>query len=167
VALDGNDGSGKTTLAKRIASELKGEYLRPFSGSEGEQMLQSAERGDFDLALRIAHRLVEETLKKSQKSQLLIFDRLWMTVFTLVPEKYWNDWQPLQPTILCWADIDTTMSRLKERNEKVMHGKEYHLSYMEKYQTIAKRYSCPILHTDQMTLGECVTILKEWIASMY
>src|SRR5215213_1838482 len=116
VALDGNDGTGKSTLARAIANELGGTYVRPFSGRAGKEMLQIAEDGNFSVASSLARKLVDNAVAKNDGC-LLVFDRLWMTAFTILPESYWSDWEPLEPTILCWADIETTMNRLHDRKE--------------------------------------------------
>lgn len=162
-ALDGHDGAGKTTLAKSIAQDLGGVYVSPFSGTAGEIMLWSAENGDFEFASRLGRKLFEHALEV-RDAPVLIFDRLWMTVFTLVPEAYWRDWEPLTPTMLCWADINTTLSRLGERKEK-SHDAGYHLKYMQKYQTLAQRFSCPVLRTDELSIEACVEQTREWIMS--
>lgn len=160
LALDGHDGSGKTTLAKYMAEKLGGTYTRPFSGTAGELMLWSAERGDFDFASRLGRKLIERELEVND-ANILIFDRAWMTVFTLIPEVYWAEWEPLSPTMLCWADIDTTLSRLGERNE-ISQDVSYHLMYMQKYQSLAHRFSCPVLHTDRLSVDACIKSLIEW-----
>ena len=47
VALDGHDGSGKTTLAYALAERLGGTMVRPFAGETGAQLLHAGERQDI------------------------------------------------------------------------------------------------------------------------
>jgi deoxyadenosine/deoxycytidine kinase len=160
LVLDGHDGTGKTTLAKHIAEELGGIYLCPFSGTAGEIMIWSAKSGESDFVSKLSCKLVEHAIEAND-APILIFDRLWMTVFTLIPEAYWREWMPLPPTMLCWADTDTILSRLRERKEK-SHDASYHLMYMQKYKMLAQQFSCPILRTDQLSIEACVERLRDW-----
>jgi hypothetical protein len=160
LVLDGHDGAGKTTLAARLAEEVGGVHVRPFGGSLGEQMLGSAERGDFRAAALLARRGIERVLE-SQPARTLVFDRHWMTLFTLLPESFWSDWLPPPPTTLCWSALDTTRLRLRLRGE-AEGSSETHEHYLRRYRDLADRFGCPLLRTDQLSPEESLEHLLAW-----
>jgi len=160
IVLDGHDAAGKTTLAARLAGELGGLHVRPFAGTAGQLMLWSARQGNFAFTSGLARQAVEYTLATNQ-APILVFDRHWMTVFSLLPESYWPAWEPLPPTILCWASLETTLSRLANRADTEMQLEE-HLHYLSLYRDIGQRFGCHLLRTDQLTAAESTKTLIEW-----
>jgi deoxyadenosine/deoxycytidine kinase len=160
IVLDGHDAAGKTTLAARLAEELGGLHVRPFAGTVGQLMLWSAGQGEFAFTSNLARQAIDYTLAVNQ-APLLIFDRHWLTLFSLLPESYWSAWESLPPTVLCWASLETTLSRLAARAE-VEIPLEEHLHYLSLYRNIAERFGCHILRTDQLTTAEATKTLVEW-----
>lgn len=160
LVLDGHDGAGKSTLSRRLATELGGVWVRPFSGSGGESMLAAAESGDEASAAEMATAAVEGAMAAKGGSPL-IFDRHWMTVFTLVGEEHYGAWMPLPPTVLCWIDLESTLGRLAERREAPQTS-SYHERYLRLYRSLAKRFACPILRTDRLSVEESLDRLVLW-----
>lgn len=160
IVLDGHDGAGKTTLAGLLAETLEGAHLRPFGGKVGSQMLYLAAKGDFTSLSGLARCAVDRMLACTKKS-VIIFDRHWMTIFTLIPEKLWIDWLPLPPTTLCWAPLDTTIERLSHRREQTC-GREHHRRYLHLYEELGRRYDCNLLRTDLNSIEDSVRLLTDW-----
>lgn len=160
LVLDGHDASGKTTLAARLAAELGARHLRPFAGAVGRQFTSAANQGNFDAAAAIAHRAVEDSLAAAT-SNVVIFDRHWMTVFSMLPEAYWHDWKPLPPTILCWADLATTLDRLQGRTQSEADDFD-HPHYLTVYWQLARRFDCEILRTDKLGVEESLATALAW-----
>jgi adenylate kinase family enzyme len=158
--LDGHDGSGKTTLAARLAQYLGGVHVRPFSGNVGELFLWSIERGDFSFAGELARHAVEHALAKHD-APVLIFDRHWMTVFSVLPEAYWNAWEPLPPTTLCWASLETTLSRLAVRSDDEDRAYD-HQHFLSVYRQLGQRFGSHVLDTSDLTPDESFEILLSW-----
>lgn len=158
--LDGHDAAGKTTLAARLAAELGGVHIRPFAGTVGQLMLWSARRQDFAFTSALARQAVEYALAENEQP-VLIFDRHWMTVFSLLPESYWPAWEPLPPTVLCWISLETTVSRLAARNDVEMSLEE-HIHYLSVYQKLGEQFGCRLLQTDQLMVEEATNALVEW-----
>ena len=160
--LDGHDGAGKTTLAAMLAESLGGVHVRPFAGDTGRLLISYVNQGNVTLAADLARQAVEETLSKSE-APVLVFDRHWMTAFSVLPETYWNEWQPLPPTTLCWADLQTTLQRVNSRSHD--EGESYdHRHFLSVYWELAKRFECNILRTDQLSLDESFASLYSWAA---
>jgi thymidylate kinase len=166
LALDGHDGSGKTTLAKLLAEEIGGIYVRPFAGNQGLKLLQYAEQKEYETLPAFGHQLIQKQLEAHQ-NQVLVFDRHWMTVFSLLPEAYWSGsaWHPLPHTTLCFSGMECTLERLKERSEE-KYGEAYHAHYLEMYLKLGKRFNANILMTDQDDIGKCLVKLVEWYKSL-
>ena len=86
-----------------------------------------------------------------------------MTAFSVLPEIHWNDWQPLPPTALCWADLETTLARLECRREQ--DGQEYdHKHFLSTYWELGRTFDCHVLRTDKLTLEESLKDLRSWAA---
>lgn len=160
LVIDGHDCSGKTTLATALARELKVPYLKPFNGQLGDDMVRAAELRDFDAAAALASRQLSECLERA-RSRVCVIDRHWMTVFTLLPENYWDAWRPLPPTVLCAADLKTTMRRLAARSEEVPLG-AWHAGYQARYSSLADRFNVPVIDTGCGDERGSLRFLMEW-----
>jgi hypothetical protein len=135
--------------------------VRPFAGPAGRDLLTAAEHGAFEEGAQLAQRLVNQALA-AEKSPLLVCDRHWMTVFTLLPEPYWEAWLPLPPTTLCWANLDTTLARLAQRRDDDPESEAYHRHYLDRYWELGQRFSSHLLRTDLFCEEACVTQLVAW-----
>src|SRR5258708_5885980 len=141
LAVDGHDGAGKTTLAIKLAERLRADYVRPFGGAAGARLVEMAAR-DPEGSVQFAKGLVSEATDTA-RGDVLVFDRHWMTVSTLIPEALWDVWRPVPPTVLCWADLCSTLARLSERKEKEATIGE-HSRYLRLYWDLANRFHCRI-----------------------
>ena len=166
IALDGHDGSGKTTLAKLLADETGGRYLRPFGGEAGVELLNYAEKKEYNKLSLFGITQINKVIS-GYSNELLICDRHWLTVFSLLPEEYWDDsaWLPLPPTVLCFAGLDTTLARLGERKEEE-YDLDYHSYYLEVYLKLGKKFNTELLRTDQYNTGESLSQLIHWYNSI-
>jgi thymidylate kinase len=160
LVLDGHDGAGKTTLAARLAEAVGGVHIRPFAGPAGNRMLQAAERGDIVSAEALARTMVDRALANCD-ARVVVCDRHWMTLFTLLPQDRWSLWQPVPPTVLCWADLKTTLARLAERSDEDQPT-AYHRRYLRRYCRLGEAFGCYVLRTDQDTVDGCVQRLVAW-----
>ncbi|MBK6699592.1 MAG: hypothetical protein IPG55_06760 [Saprospiraceae bacterium] len=156
IAFDGHDGSGKTTLSKMFAEKTDTIYVRPFSGDMGTRLLELAEKKDFDSVSKFGADIINNIYAR-YKNEILVFDRHWMTVFSLLPEKYWYNevWLPLPKTILCYVDLRTTLSRLKNRMEEEF-DRDYHNNYLAIYMKLGSYFKVDVLRTDQFGISECL-----------
>lgn len=158
LVLDGHDGAGKTVLAQLLAEHTGGRYVKPFNGSLGDTIAWLYERERFDLTNQIAHVAIEKVYSEHANEPLLIFDRHWLSMFTVLPEAYYSSWLPLPPTILCWTDVATTCSRLIERGEPVGDVSQ-HAYYCRRYHELAEQLAIPVLDTTRRSVAESL----EWL----
>lgn len=163
IALDGHDGSGKTTLANALAARLGGKCLRPFAGDTGAQLLRAGERQDTDELLRIGGAALDACLDTAGDAPLVL-DRAWMTVASFVPgcEKFFRCWRHWIPTTLCWADLATTLVRLGARPDESDERLGWHEHYLSVYRLLAERSASAILRTDRLDPRRCVEKLHAW-----
>lgn len=159
--LDGHDGTGKTTLAKRLANELNFDYARPFSGNIGEFLLWLAEVEDYAFLIEYGKRVIVRTIANCT-GQGVVFDRHWMTVLSLIPEEKWDIWGQIPPTTLCWVDLPTTKKRLGMRSE-ISEEDSVHSHYIKIYQRLASHFGCQVLDTSQITEQAALDELLYWV----
>ena len=117
IVLDGHDGAGKTTLARLAAATLGGTYVKPFDSTLGDMIAWLCEEQGFELADELSRASIRKIMEEHTESPLLIFDRHWLSMFTLFPVKLRASWFTLPTTILCWTDLETTKARLSTRGE--------------------------------------------------
>ena len=164
IVIDGHDGAGKTTLASGLAKMLGVIHIRPYAGSVGQQFIQAIELRDFGRANKLALQAVAYALAKDDAS-IVVCDRHWMTAFSVLPEIYWSDWQPLPPTALCWADLETTLARLECRREQ--DGPQYdHKHFLATYWKLGQTFEAHVLRTDKLTVEESLEDLRSWAADL-
>ncbi|MHA7271053.1 hypothetical protein [Arthrobacter sp. HLT1-20] len=147
VGIDGHDGTGKTTLAKNVAERLGMSYLRPFGGSRGQELTRASESGDTAEVLRIGASALEHALQSADGTGAILLDRSWMTVASLVDDDEFREhWTLWIPTILCWADLPTTLSRLAQRDEPE-ESLAAHRHYIARYKALAEANGCTVVDT--------------------
>ena len=165
-ALDGHDAAGKTTLASAVADRIGGHYGRPFHGVLGSALLRAGESGDVNELIAIGSRAINALVEEDSQAEPLVLDRGWMTVASLVkPQdlpKFFETWKRWIPTALCWADLGTTLERLKGRTEPE-ESESIHRHYLATYWALAEHSKCPVVRTDLYSEEECIEYLVRWI----
>jgi thymidylate kinase len=155
LAIEGHDGSGKTSVAQRMAARIGAKYVKPYDGLLGDHIAWCWKNRRFDLAHAISRSAVERQIALNAGEKLLVFDRHWLTMFTVLPEVLWQEWS-LVPTILCWTSVESTRSRLLARGEVDEAMLDVHEYYCKLYRTIAEKYSIPVIDTTLNTVEESV-----------
>ena len=117
IAVDGHDGSGKTTISKLLAETIKGKYVKPFSGDVGDLIVWLYMNKNYELLEDLAFNAIQYTIYKNVNEPILVFDRHWLSIASLLPSEKITR-QFIKPiTFLCWANINTTLERLFIRSD--------------------------------------------------
>ncbi len=159
IVLDGYDGSGKTTLAKMLIQKLGGRYIKSFNDSLGHLIWSLFADQEFDLADLVSRTACRKELESNQDASCLVFDRHWLTMFTLLPETFYPNWDPLPRTFLCRADVETTLSRLHARGEKIETPMAVHLDQQMRFRTLAEKFGVPEIDTSVQTPEDSLTAI--------
>jgi hypothetical protein len=164
IALDGHDGAGKTTLATELAKHLHGISIRPFAGSAGSKLIEAGKSRNIKKLIRIGSDSITEAILATPKNTPIVLDRGWMTVASLAPdlEFFFSNWHIWVPTVLCWTNLETTLSRLSLRHNEASYSIPWHRHYLNVYKKLAKRSNSFILRTDQMDQQTCINQLEAW-----
>jgi len=164
IAFDGHDGAGKTTLAAAVAAQIGGTKVSPFGGTLGDFIAWNYRSRRYGMANDVALAAIRKALAEHDKAGALIFDRHWLSMFTVLPPRYRSSWRDRPFTILIWADPAATERRLIERGEAVDRpGNEY---YCRVYRELAERYRVPMVDTTLGTLEENIARCRELIESL-
>ena len=156
IALDGHDGSGKSSVAAALAARGYGSVVKPFSAGLGDYIAHlwgNRHFAEADRAARFAVRAV------SRVPGRLIFDRHWLTMATVLPERYMKAWERPK-TVVCWADLPTTIERLRQRGEEI-GDLDYHRFYLDEYRRIADRAGVAVVETTSLSVAEAATAIAE------
>jgi hypothetical protein len=152
VGIDGHDGSGKTTIALEVARRLGATYARPFGGDVGARLMAAVGAGPSEVI-----RVGDDALRAAAdvpEGSAVILDRSWLTVASLTPdEDFTAAWTLWLPTVLCWADLPTTLARLAVRDEAA-ESERSHRYYIARYRDLAASRGVPVVDTSGASVAE-------------
>lgn len=161
VGIDGHDGAGKTTLSKLVASKLGGRYVRPFAGQAGIDLMAAYKEQNFARVLQVGDSALRAAMDAADETNLVVLDRSWMTVSSLVPRQLFaKEWANWIPSVLCWCDLQTTISRLNERADDPTEMEAYHANFLGVYLDCIEVHPSPVLRTDQDTVENTLVALQ-------
>lgn len=161
LVLDGHDGVGKTTVAAALAERVGGTVLKPFANELGDHIAWLWRHGNYQEANDLCLRSVERVLTTTKAPRPWIFDRHWVTMFTVLPRSFHDQWKPLPTTVVLTADTGVMMDRLVERGEDPLE-RELHEKYRLLYNELGREQGALIIDTSGTVIDEVVaTILAE------
>ncbi|XYD08028.1 glycosyltransferase [Methylobacterium sp. NMS12] len=152
LAVDGLDGSGKSSIARHVAEALGATVLNPFSGQVGAILVHLARTGQHALADDVAHAAVAAAIANAPPGPV-VFDRHWFTASQLLSPAYRPGWDPRPFTVMCWADRPTTIARMVARgvpdpSERMTEAR------IAGYRTLAEELRVPLLDTSRIAPEE-------------
>ncbi|ACB22265.1 glycosyltransferase [Methylobacterium radiotolerans] len=152
LAVDGLDGSGKSSIARRVAEALGATVLNPFSGQVGAILVHLARTGQHALADDVAHAAVAAAIANAPPGPV-VFDRHWFTASQLLSPAYRPGWEPRPFTVMCWADRPTTIARMVARG---VPNPSEHMTEdrIAGYRTLAEELRLPLLDTSRIAPEE-------------
>lgn len=155
LAIEGPDGSGKTSIAQGLAERLGGKYVKPFEGTVGLLIRWLHERHDYSLANQIALASVARIVDEHANVPWLIFDRHWVSVLAFTSPEFHPTWMPAPPTIVCLADRNIISQRLTNRGAT---AEELTASagIVERFHKLVEDFGLTVLDTSQLTAEAAV-----------
>lgn len=154
IAIEGLDGSGKTTVANalQVAYESEGisaEVISPYTLANQEvgsdlYPLWKSERGAL-MAVSVLKNVIENSTEQARDrgSEVLIFDRHWMTAFTEIAcrprviSAWGNNFVPT-----AYLRVDPNVAQLRAKNDKSAPWMSRHNfnNYANRYTSICRDY---------------------------
>ncbi|SEN21179.1 Glycosyl transferases group 1 [Methylobacterium sp. UNC300MFChir4.1] len=152
LAVDGLDGSGKSSIARHVAEALGATVLNPFSGPVGAILVHLARTGQHALADDLAHAAVAAAIANAPPGPV-VFDRHWFTASQLLSPAFRPGWEPRPFTVMCWADRPTTIARMVARG--VPNPSEHMTeARIAGYRALAEELRVPLLDTSRIAPEE-------------
>jgi thymidylate kinase len=163
IVFDGHDGAGKSTFAKLVAQALGGVYVKPFDDSLGDHMSWLWKQGRLAETNALALSAIERAVDLNPEGPR-VFDRHWATLFSILPEEFWQPWNPLPITVICHADAATTYRRLQDRGEDP-RDLELHERYQRIYSELGARFDALVIDTTSRPIESCVRAALDFYAN--
>lgn len=155
VVIDGVDGSGKTSIAAKLALRLDGRYVKAFEGETGLHIRLLNESGEKTAAEKLARHAVQETVSHNADARLLVFDRHWLSILAYISETFAANWQPYPPTVLVRADGARLLQRLRARGTPRAELDRVG-QYAARLDMLAARFRVPCLDTTDLNVEDAV-----------
>ena len=143
--VEGYDGSGKTSISKKISELLNARYVHFFTEYGVKYSIEPLSVTDDELV-----KMTKQALDKALASdENIILDRGLITPISALPEERWEEFREYFekiPVVLCYATLEDTINRLKQRDEdeSIWYDNEYWIDINLK---IAKKFNIPIVNT--------------------
>lgn len=153
IAIDGHDGTGKTSMTRALAAAFGGLAVRPFSDSLGDHIAWLLKNGDFSAGSRLAQSAVLRMQSLHPDSSILWMDRHWASIYVDLPSEFWGSWQPLPTTIFLDAPAATMIARCSSRGETPGPTEEFE-SYRTKFHELARKFDVPTFDTENVSVEQ-------------
>jgi len=143
--IEGYDGSGKSSIAKKIASIIGAKYVHFFTEYGVNYSIEPLSISDNEL-VEMTKKALDKALNDEQD---IVLDRGLITPISALPEERWDEFREYFekiPVVLCYANLEDTIYRLKirEQDESNWYDNEYWINLNLK---IAKKFNIPIVNT--------------------
>jgi len=118
IVIDGYNYSGKSELVSDIQINISDALVfQTFDSNIGEFFMWLYNNKRYRLANDVLLNTVfmKDICNKNvygEDDNLIIYDTHWLTMFSILPEKYWSTWFPLPKTIICWASGNKTIENM-------------------------------------------------------
>jgi len=158
LVIDGHDGSGKSTVAGLLARRLGWVVARPFTGAVSQAFYRCLAQDEPQQLHGIARAAVARL--EALHAPGVVFDRHWVTMLSVLPQRCWPGWLPSPPTLLCWADPLTTLARVSARGETTRNTLELHQCSCALFRELAQHHELPVLNTTQLAPDRALATLR-------
>lgn len=115
VMLEGHDGAGKTTIAKGVSRKMGYTYYHFYDNFDAKYSIEPLSISEDEL-IALIKKTLDHILSLDEN---IVLDRGLITPLSVLSKERWHelkDYFDKISVILCYADIDTTIDRLKKRD---------------------------------------------------
>lgn len=143
--VEGYDGSGKSSISKKIANIIGAKYVHFFTEYGVNYSIEPLSITDDELV-----DMTKKALDKALADPMdIVLDRGLITPISALPENRWDEFKEYFekiPVVLCYTTLEDTIDRLKmrETDESKWYDNEYWININLK---IAKKFNIPIVNT--------------------
>lgn len=150
--IEGYDGSGKSSVAKKIAKKIGAKYVHFFSEYGVSYDIEPLSVTDDEL-VNMTKNALDKALEDPED---IVLDRGLITPISALPEDRWDEFQEYFdkiPVVMCYATVEDTIERLKTRetDESEWYDNEYWIDINLK---LAEKFNIPIVNTSTSGCAE-------------
>lgn len=143
--VEGYDGSGKTSVSKKIAAAIGAKYVHFFSDYGVNYSIEPLSVTEQEL-VEMTKRALDKALASEED---IVLDRGLITPISALSEARWDEFEEYFkriPVVMCYATLEDTIERLKMRDEdeSVWYDNKY---WMDINMKIASKFNVPIVNT--------------------
>lgn len=145
--IEGYDGSGKSSIAKKIAKKLNARYVHFFSEYGVNYDIEPLSISEEELI-----DMTKDALDKALNSEEdIVLDRGLITPISALSEDKWDlfsEYFEKIPVVMCYANLEDTLYRLslRDTDESHWYDNEYWMNLNLK---IASKFNIPIVNTSK------------------
>lgn len=145
--IEGYDGSGKSSIAKKIAKKLNARYVHFFSEYGVNYDIEPLSISEEEL-IKMTKNALDKALSSEED---IVLDRGLITPISALSEDKWdlfNEYFEKIPVVMCYANLEDTLYRLslRDTDESHWYDNEY---WMDLNLKIASKFNVPIVNTSK------------------
>jgi len=146
IMLEGHDGSGKSTIAKSLVEKTGAQYVSFLREYDLIKYIDPPTLPPEEI-VALTKRALDNLLSRKGS---FVMDRGFLTPLSELPPQYWGELREYFnkiKTVICYADLPTTIERLKKGKETDESDVYNNQRYIDFYAKIAKRFNLPVVDT--------------------
>lgn len=145
--IEGYDGSGKSSIAKKIAKKLNARYVHFFSEYGVNYDIEPLSISEEEL-IEMTKNALDKALSSEED---IVLDRGLITPISALSEDKWdlfNEYFEKIPVVMCYANLEDTLYRLslRDTDESHWYDNEY---WMDLNLKIASKFNVPMVNTSK------------------
>ncbi|CAK2488229.1 putative Thymidylate kinase [Vibrio crassostreae] len=149
VIIDGNDGTGKTTLATKLADTLSGIYVKPFQVAD-PLLIWLHKSNKYDEFTQVAKLCLTKAIDDNMDESVIVMDRGWPTALSVTDLSFEEQYEIHEKTIVLTASTSEIINRHNSRGEVI--SLDYLTRFNENVKKVIDKFNLDVIDTTNKNL---------------